>query len=144
MKKSRNRRALDMGKLKPSGVLNWKKTANKEPHILKFKNMYAKEPNSQFVGEWKELTRKLRLFVSVDDHVLHMSISHPTRYPTWDEILRTRYKFFDAKTEMVMYMPKKEEYVNIHQNCFHLYELRGLMTVENTEPIGELVIEGAT
>lgn len=142
MKKSRNRRALDMGKLKPSGVLNWKKTDNRELHILQLKNAYAKEPNSKFIGEWKERDRKLRLFVSVDNGLLHMSISHPKRYPSWDEILRTRYKFFPENVELVMYLPKKGEYVNVHENCFHLWQVN-LGNGLASEPIAELVIEGA-
>ena len=130
-----------MGKLKESGVLNWKKTDNRELHILRMKQVYSKEPNSQFVGEWKELSKKLRLFLSVDDNVLHMSISHPTRYPTWDEISRTRYKFFSDDINFVMYLPKKSEYVNVHENCFHLYQLRTDNVLDGAEPIVELVIE---
>ena len=133
-----------MGKLKPSGALNWKKTDNRELYIQRMKQDYAKEPNSQFVGEWKELSRKLRLFIFVDDNVLHMSMSHPTRYPTWDEMFRTRYKFFSDQIDFVMYLPRESEYVNVHENCFHLYQLRAGDAFAKAEPIGELVFEGAS
>lgn len=55
---------------------------------------------------------------------LHISISHPSRYPKWDEISDARYSLLPNEVTMMMYLPPKEEYVNIHENCFHLYESR--------------------
>ena len=57
---------------------------------------------------------------SVEGRV-HISISHPKRYPTWDEIKFVRYELGPKDKDMVMYFPPMEEYVNIHPNCFHLY-----------------------
>lgn len=54
----------------------------------------------------------------------HLSISHPQRYPTWDEIKRARYEFIPDAVTMAMMLPPKAEYVNVHQNCFHLHEWR--------------------
>ena len=51
----------------------------------------------------------------------HVSISHPRRYPTWDEILDARYVFFDEDAEVFQVLPPKQEYVNLHPNCFHLW-----------------------
>lgn len=53
----------------------------------------------------------------------HMSISHPNRYPTWDEIKEARYRFAPDDVTMAMLLPPKEEYVNIHENCFHLWQI---------------------
>lgn len=53
----------------------------------------------------------------------HLSISHPFRYPTWDEIHAARYCFMPEEITVAMILPPKAEYVNIHKNCFHLYEL---------------------
>lgn len=52
----------------------------------------------------------------------HLSISHPDRYPTWDEIYSARYALLPAEAYMVMPLPPPEEYVNIHKNCFHLFQ----------------------
>jgi hypothetical protein len=52
----------------------------------------------------------------------HLSIAHPTRYPTWDEIARARYTLLPGVPWMAMYLPPKSEYVNIHRNCFQLLE----------------------
>ena len=55
---------------------------------------------------------------------LHLSISHPLRYPKWDEISAARYSLLPDSATMMMYLPPREEYVNLHKNCFHLYESR--------------------
>jgi hypothetical protein len=51
----------------------------------------------------------------------HLSISHPRRYPTWDEICDARDRFTPLDTTMVMLMPPRERWVNVHNNCFHLW-----------------------
>lgn len=52
----------------------------------------------------------------------HLSISHPDRYPTWDEISHARYQLLDDDLYMVMILPPTREYVNVHDFCFHLHE----------------------
>jgi len=51
----------------------------------------------------------------------HLSISHPRRYPFWDEILDARYAFFSNTETVIQIMPPESEYVNLHPNCFHLW-----------------------
>lgn len=53
----------------------------------------------------------------------HLSISHPTRYPTWDEIKGARYKLMPKEITVAMMLPPPEQYVNVHENCFHLHEV---------------------
>lgn len=56
----------------------------------------------------------------------HVSISHPERYPTWDEIRDTKYALFQDGEDAVMILPRKKggpRYVNVHPRCFHLWEL---------------------
>lgn len=54
----------------------------------------------------------------------HISISHPDRYPTWDEIYSARYQLMPMSIDVAMYLPPPNEYVNVHSNCFHLWEVR--------------------
>ena len=54
----------------------------------------------------------------------HLSISHPHRYPDWDTIANARYALIPDDVTMMMYLPPQAEYVNIHNNCFHLHESR--------------------
>ncbi|MFB3926754.1 MAG: hypothetical protein ACE14T_11940 [Syntrophales bacterium] len=73
-------------------------------------------------------------FVTIDDlHVFysedntpwgflkHASISRSDRYPTWEEILAVKEELF-GDIDCMMVMPKKEDYVNIHNNCFHVWQ----------------------
>lgn len=52
----------------------------------------------------------------------HLSISHPTHYPDWDAISDARYALVPDEAVMVMFLPPRHQYVNVHQNCFHLHE----------------------
>jgi hypothetical protein len=52
---------------------------------------------------------------------LHVSVSRRDRYPTWDEILFVKNTFIGRDLEAVQILPREEDYVNVHQNCFHLW-----------------------
>lgn len=52
----------------------------------------------------------------------HISIAHPDRYPTWDEVAQARYKALPADLWMAMILPPPSEYVNVHRYCFQLVE----------------------
>lgn len=53
----------------------------------------------------------------------HLGISHPTRNPTWEEIHEARYALIPYGAYMAMILPPQGEYVNVHQCCFHLFEI---------------------
>jgi hypothetical protein len=58
----------------------------------------------------------------------HLSVSHESRYPTWDEIKTARYGIptLPADVTMAQILPPVKdahEWVNVHENCFHLYEI---------------------
>lgn len=55
----------------------------------------------------------------------HLSISCPDRYPTWDEIAHARFKLVPGDVTMAMLLPGEKDYVNIHANCFHLWQVPG-------------------
>lgn len=65
---------------------------------------------------------KLTVLRSKEDGLWHMSISHPSRYPSWDEIYEARYEFLLPNIQVAMMLPPKEEYVNFHKHTFHLWE----------------------
>lgn len=52
----------------------------------------------------------------------HLSMAHPVRYPTWDEIAKARYELLPNDRDFVMVLPKPEDYLSVHENCFHLWE----------------------
>jgi hypothetical protein len=63
------------------------------------------------------------IIVSNDNGLWHLSISRTDRYPSWGEIYRARYDLLPDEITMAMYLPPKAEYVNLHPNCFHLYQV---------------------
>jgi hypothetical protein len=66
-----------------------------------------------------------KVMVGIEGGRWHLSIAHGTRYPTWDEIRDARYTFMPPDIQVGMLLPAPENYVNIHHNCFHLWQLIG-------------------
>lgn len=69
---------------------------------------------------------KVKIFVSPPTAYAgwHVSISHPDRYPTWDEVAAAWYGLVpdaDRRTG-AMLLPPKAEYINIHNFCFQVLE----------------------
>lgn len=62
-------------------------------------------------------------YYTVDAGKHHISISHTKRLPTWDEVKASRGLVPDDVT-MAMLLPPGEDYINIHNFCFHLWEIR--------------------
>lgn len=80
-------------------------------------------PEAYSGGEmWHSARYGLRVIVSIDAGWRHLSVSHPYRFPTWNEILRLRNWFFPSEMEVVMVLARRSEYVNVHPNCFHLWQ----------------------
>lgn len=54
----------------------------------------------------------------------HMSISHPDRYPTWDEVAKAWYELVPNADNRVgaMILPKHEDYISIHNFCLQVHE----------------------
>lgn len=52
----------------------------------------------------------------------HISVSHVERYPTWDELVAVK-RCFAPNLELAIYLPPDEDYVNVHPNCFHMWEV---------------------
>lgn len=52
--------------------------------------------------------------------MIHLSVSHSNRIPSWEELKSIKYHFF-PDLPMVMHFPKRSDYVNLHPFCMHLY-----------------------
>lgn len=62
--------------------------------------------------------------VTVDPPRWHLSISHPSRYPSWDEMSEARDHLLPGELVFAILFPAKwNQYVNAHPNCFHLWEI---------------------
>lgn len=53
----------------------------------------------------------------------HLSASAPDRLPTWDELMRLRYALVPDGVTMAMLLPPRTEYVNVHPNTLHLWQI---------------------
>lgn len=53
----------------------------------------------------------------------HLSISCVDRYPTWDEIKDARCSLLPMGLTFAQILPPMNEYVNVHQYTFHLWEI---------------------
>jgi hypothetical protein len=54
----------------------------------------------------------------------HLSISHPFRLPTWDEINAARDACIPADVWLCQPMPPKDYWVNLHPHTLHLWQVR--------------------
>lgn len=54
----------------------------------------------------------------------HVSISprHKNRMPSWDDMAKLKDVFFGPDEEVYQIMPKRKEYVNLQENCLHLWK----------------------
>lgn len=78
---------------------------------------------------WRFNGTQFAVIITKDDGVnWHMSISHPNRYPTYEELKEARYKFCPDEVEMAQIFPPKSEFVNVHPNCFHLWQIPKINT----------------
>ena len=70
--------------------------------------------------------------VSLDDGNWHLSVSLPHRYPTWDEISSAWYDLVPGAQSITgaILLPRKTEYVNLHLNCFHVWQLPDVRELE--------------
>ena len=78
-------------------------------------------------GKAYESKEGLAIIVSKDKtpkwgELLHVSVSRTDRYPSWGEILDVKLHFFGDRVDAMMIMPKRTDYVNIHENCFHIWK----------------------
>lgn len=84
-----------------------------------------KKFNHPLGGDWYRWG-DISVHVALELGLYHLSISHPRRYPTWDEIYTAWYDLIPSSENRTgaIILPPKAEYVNIHQNCFHVHEIR--------------------
>ena len=68
-----------------------------------------------------------RVLVSHEIHAkklrYHLSISCEKRYPLWEEIKDARYALLPVGLWFAHMLPPMTEYINVHPNCFHLWEI---------------------
>lgn len=51
----------------------------------------------------------------------HLSVSMPSKTPTWDQMCMMKDIFWNKDEACVQYHPKEEDYVNMHPHCLHIW-----------------------
>jgi len=63
----------------------------------------------------------LKVIASDGEGWEHVSVSLPTRCPTWEEMCKVKTIFWDEEDCVVQFHPPRSEYVNNHSFCLHLW-----------------------
>lgn len=63
------------------------------------------------------------IIVSKDAGNWHLSISHPAKIPPYEVLKKARYRYLPNDVTMAQLFPPKEQFVNIHPYCLHLWEI---------------------
>lgn len=56
----------------------------------------------------------------------HVSVSCPSRCPTWEEMCLVKSLFWEDNETVVQFHPPKSDYVNHHRFCLHLWKPVGM------------------
>lgn len=75
---------------------------------------------------WATMRGKTFFVVYTTNHGWdHVSISTPSRCPTWEEMCFMKDMFFDPEECCVEYHPKHSEYINDMPYCLHIWKPQG-------------------
>ena len=50
-----------------------------------------------------------------------MSVSTPSKTPTWDQMCKMKEIFWKDDETCIEYHPAKDQYVNMHSHCLHIW-----------------------
>lgn len=65
---------------------------------------------------------KCTVIVSKDAGLWHLSISRKDKLPSYDELKTARYQFMPDIKYVVQIFPPKQDFVNEHPFCLHLWQ----------------------
>lgn len=104
----------------------WKKKKMSPTLLKQLKETAEKGPDEgDKFGEYKTgtfLFGDCIVMVAKENDLYHLSISanHPLGY---QQIKLARYKFIPNARIMAQIFPSREEFVNLHENCYHMFEI---------------------
>ena len=64
---------------------------------------------------------ELKVIMSTDGGWDHVSVSTPTRCPTWEEMHWIKQRFFRPDEAVMQLHPPESDYRNFHPYCLHLW-----------------------
>lgn len=69
----------------------------------------------KYTGKW------LNFIFSYQMGWEHLSVSMPSRTPTWNQMCVMKDIFWNKNEACVEYHPREEDYVNNHKHCLHIW-----------------------
>ena len=69
----------------------------------------------KYTGKW------LNFIFSYQMGWEHLSVSMPSRTPTWEQMCIMKDIFWNKNEACVEYHPREEDYVNNHKHCLHIW-----------------------
>lgn len=52
----------------------------------------------------------------------HLSVSMPSKTPSWDQMCIMKDIFWNEEETCIEYHPKKSDYINNHKHCLHIWK----------------------
>lgn len=69
----------------------------------------------------------MKVSASMDEthhgRLLHVALSYPDHYPTWEDIKAVRYAFYPATINVAMMLPQDRDYINVHEYCMQMWQV---------------------
>lgn len=94
--------------------------------IRKKRNLFieAEAPNDGMGGHYYDSVsgKRLNFIFSYQLGWEHLSVSMPNKTPSWDQMCRMKDIFWNDDETCVQFHPKKEDYVNNHPHCLHIWK----------------------
>ena len=70
----------------------------------------------------------------------HVSVSHATRCPTWQEMQHIKEVFWRDDEVVLQFHPAKADYVNFHPHCLHMWRpINQAIPIPPAELVGPIV-----
>lgn len=93
--------------------------------IRKTRNLFieAETDNAGMGGYYYDVIsgKNLNFIFSYQMGWEHLSVSMPSKTPSWDQMCRMKDIFWNKDEACVEYHPKEEDYVNMHKHCLHIW-----------------------
>lgn len=111
-----------------------KKFKQKDPTetLAKFKIEFVKDRKEDEYGIYETGYFKykgMQILVNVEDGLWHLSVA--ADYPLgYMQIKDVRYKFMPDDMQVAQIFPSRKEYVNVHESCYHLWQLRSINEID--------------
>ena len=94
--------------------------------IRKTRNLFieAETSNDGMGGHYYDSVsgKRLNFIFSYQLGWEHLSVSMPSKTPSWDQMCKMKDIFWNDDETCVQFHPKKEDYVNNHPHCLHIWK----------------------